>query len=294
MTLLLILSRAIHFGSSLVLLGAFAVRLLVETPTTDDGRGTKRLAILCLAGAAGSGAIWFWGAVAGMSGSGLAASLSPQLLGMVLTQTSPGHVWMFRGVIGLVLGFVLAVPARPWTWCAGGALAAALVASLAWLGHAGASGGLQRPFMLAGDLAHLIAAGLWPAGLLPFGLCLRRQMKAGILSAARAAVRRFSAMSLITVAVLAASGVVNACFLVGSFHALAATNYGRLLVIKVVLFASAASLGAWNLLMHKPRLEIAPESLKATARNVWIEVALGILIVFVVAIMGTMPPASSL
>jgi len=119
-------------------------------------------------------------------------------------------------------------------------------------------------------------------------------MKAGILSAARAAVRRFSAMSLITVAVLAASGVVNACFLVGSFHALAATNYGRLLVIKVVLFASAASLGAWNLLMHKPRLEIAPESLKATARNVWIEVALGILIVFVVAIMGTMPPASSL
>jgi len=99
-------------------------------------------------------------------------------------------------------------------------------------------------------------------------------------------------MSLVTVAVLAASGVVNACFLVGSFHALVTSNYGRLLIIKVALFAMAVGFGAWNLLMHKPRLETSPEALNAMARKVWLEFTLGTLIVLVVAIMGTLPPAS--
>ena len=85
--------------------------------------------------------------------------------------------------------------------------------------------------------------------------------------------------------------MVNACFLVGSFHALVTSNYGRLLIIKVALFAITVALGASNLLMHKPRLETAPEALNAMASKVWLEFALGTLIVLVVAIMGTLPPA---
>jgi len=289
---LLILSRAIHFGSCLLLLSVFAVRLLVETAATDDSRAARRLAGLCLAAAAGSGFVWFWVAIAGMSGSGLLESLSPQLFRMVLIETAPGNVWIVRCAIGVAFGVLLCFPLRGWSWRGGAVLAAVLVGSLTWLGHAGASEDVRRPWMLSADVAHLLAAGVWPAGLLPFALLLKQYIRAGLLPAARAAATRFSAMSLITVAVLASSGAVNACFLVGSFRGLATSEYGRLLIIKVALFAMAVAFGARNLLVHKARLDIAPEALDAMARNVWIEVALGTLIVFVVAILGTLPPAS--
>ena len=294
MTLLLILSRAIHFGSCLLLLGFIAVRLLVESPAATDLSASRRLSrqcMVCLFAAAGSGFLWLWEAIAGMSDSGLLESLNPSLFGMVLTQTTPGQIWIVRCVLAAALLLLLVFSHPRWTWIAAAILAAALVTSLAWLGHAGASEDGHRPWMLACDVAHLLAAGVWPAGLLPFALLLRRLMKVGSLPAARAAARKFSAMSLVTVAVLAASGVVNASFLVGSFHALVTSNYGRLLIIKVALFAITVALGASNLLMHKPRLETAPEALNAMASKVWLEFALGTLIVLVVAIMGTLPPA---
>ena len=290
---LLILSRAIHFGSCLMLLSIFAVRLVVERPSADNGRSARMLAGVCLALAAASGCVWFWVAAAGMNGSGLKDSLNLPLFQMILEQTPPGHVWLIRSAIATLLAVLLCIPRGPWRWWLGAPLAATFTASLAWLGHAGAGEDGQRAVMLTADVFHLLAASLWPAGLLPFALLLRREINAGTQPAAHAAARRFSATSLITVAVLAASGSVNAFFLVGSFHALVSTDYGRLLILKLALFAVAAKLGAWNLIVHKPALDIDSGALAAIARNVWIEAALGALIVLIVAILGTLPPGSS-
>jgi len=292
MSELLILSRAVHIGSCLVLLAIYAVRLLIERPAVESVGQARGLAGLCLAGAAVSGFLWFWVAVAGMSGSGMLESLSPQLFRMVIEQTPPGHVWAFRVGAGALLVVVLCIPRGAWRWRLGGALAAVIVGSLAWLGHAGAGEDGRLSWMLAGDILHLLAAGLWPAGLAPFALLLRRRIKAGELAAARIAVRRFSAMSLATVAVLAASGMVNAWFLVGSFHALVESDYGRLLVAKLALFFIALAFGGWNLLVHKPRIETTTGALHSIERKVWLEAALGALIVVVVAIMGTLPPGA--
>ena len=276
-----------------MLLSVFAVRLLVERPAAEDRPAARWLAGLCLAVAAGSGFLWLWAAAAGMSGSALKDALNLQLFTIVIEQTPPGHVWVVRCAIGVLLGVTLCFARRRWTWWIAALLAAAFTGSIAWLGHAGASEGARRSLMLTPDVAHLLAVSAWPAGLLPFALLLMRQMKAGALKDAYVAARRFSAMSLGAVGVIVASGMVNAYFLVGSFHALAATDYGRLLIVKLSLFATAAALGAWNLLVHEPHLETSPEALGAMARKVWIEVALGTLIVLVVAIMGTLPPGSS-
>jgi putative copper resistance protein D len=228
-----------------------------------------------------------------MYGSGLKDALNVQLFQTVLEQTPPGQVWIVRSGIGVALGFLLCFPRGQWRWWLGALLAAAFTGSLTWLGHAGAGEDRQRVVMLTADVFHLMAASFWPAGLLPFALLLRRTIKAGALPAAYAAARRFSAMSLITVSVLAASGLVNAYFLVGSFHALLATDYGRLLMLKLAFFAAAATLGAWNLLVHEPRIETTPGALGSMARKVWIEAALGAFIILVVAILGTLPPGSS-
>ncbi|HEX4084092.1 MAG TPA: CopD family protein [Chthoniobacteraceae bacterium] len=277
---LLILSRAVHFGSCLLLLALFVVRRLIE-----PGAGVNPRAVgACLAVAAGSGFLWFWVSVAGMSGGGLMDSLNRDLFQMVVTQTLPGEVWLFRAGVAAVLAVILCIrPIRGW----GIVPAVIFVGSIAWLGHAGAGSDTRRPWMLAADVAHLLAASLWPAGLLPFALLLKQQIKAGAWEKADVAARRFSAMSLVSVSVLAATGSVNAWFLVGSFHGLVAFPYGRLLILKLTFFAAAVALGSRNLLIHKPRREMV-----AMARKVWAETALGALAVAVVAIMGTLPPSA--
>ena len=87
---LLILSRAIHFGSCLVLLSIFAVRLLVERPRADESGSPRKLAALCLALAACSGFLWFWAAAAGMNGSSLKASLNADCDGQAGLQQLAG------------------------------------------------------------------------------------------------------------------------------------------------------------------------------------------------------------
>jgi putative copper resistance protein D len=293
MYLLLVLSRAIHFGSCLVLLSIFAVRLLVERPAARDGRSARRLAWVCLAAAAGSGFLWLWASAAGMSGTSLGDALNLQLFQLVLEQTPPGQVWVVRFGIGVVLGVTLCFATRMWVWLLAAVLAVGFTGSIAWLGHAGAGEDGRRSVMLTADVAHLLAVSVWPAGLAPFALLLRRRMKAGSLAAAYVAARRFSAMSLAAVAVIASSGLVNAYFLVGSFPALTGTDYGRLLMVKLSLFGAAAILGGWNLLVHEPRIEADPGALGAMRLKVWVEVALGTLIVGVVAILGTLAPGSS-
>ncbi len=291
---LLILSRAIHFGSCLVLLSVFAVRLLIERPAAKDRPAARWLAGGCLAVAAGSGFLWLWASVAGMSGAGLRGSLNPHLFALVLEQTPPGQVWVARAGIGLFLGVTLCFARHRWVWLVAALLGAAFTGSISWLGHAGASEEGRRVVMLTADVTHLLAVSAWPAGLVPFALLLRRHIREGSPGAAYVAARRFTAMSLAAVATIAASGSVNAFFVVGSFHALAATEYGRMLVVKLLLFVTAVVLGAFNLLVHEPRLESTPDALGAMAGKVWIEVAFGTLIVVVVAILGTLAPGSAI
>ena len=270
----------------------------------------RRLLVVCLVGAVASGLLWYWLSIAGMSGSSLSEALQPGLFWMVLTQTQPGHVWAVRAGFAVVLAIALfLLPRAPREWksvpaapllCAGSATA--LTASLAWLGHAGAGEGPNQNLQLAGDLLHLLAAGIWPAGLVPFALFLRCFLQArdpASLETAGAGTRRFSALSLATVAVLTLSGVVNSYFLVGSLPALVSTEYGRLLMLKLALFAATIGIGAWNLILTPRTVPDDGPSLGGTedaalskiVRNVLIEIGLVTIILLVVGLLGISAPA---
>ncbi|HUB87720.1 MAG TPA: CopD family protein, partial [Verrucomicrobiae bacterium] len=171
--------------------------------------------------------------------------------------------------------------------------AGALLGSLAWAGH----GQEDSVWHLVADILHLLIAGIWPAGLLPFALLLRKLRRTSE-PAIVPLVRRFSAWSLFGAAVLAASGLVNAWFLVGSFSNLVGQVYGRWLLAKIILFAAAVSIGAVNLLRLKPRLSTESPQTKnfeATAAqlqfNVRMELFLATAVIVIVAILGILPPA---
>ena len=319
--MLLIITRAVHIGACMILLSLFAFEILVARPAlreTDRSASPhmevlreqfRLLAVWSGFAAIASGIVWFWIVLAQMTGSSLWEMPNIDSIDVTITQTQFGILWTWR--LGLMLLFTIAnLFARRkrraflWSSCAwqyaGLIIATTLLASITWAGHAGATIGAERPIHLTVDSAHLIAAGLWPGGLLPLTLVLVqacRSSELSLLLAAGAITRRFSALSLLVVAALAATGLTNSYFLVGSLRALVTTGYGRLLMLKVLLFVIMIGFGACNLLRFKPQLALANEQnakqrdvLRKLMRNVIAELCIGTLIVIIVGALGATPP----
>jgi putative copper resistance protein D len=301
-----ILARAVHFGACLLFFGLFAfdrfaaVSIAARLPP-ETARYWRLLvrwsSLVALPIILLSGMIWFALAAGTMSGE----PLQIDVWKIVWTQTQFGTVWQFRlafwlvaAVAAMLLWFFQSRPATrlALTWVElffGGCL----LGSLAWAGH----GQESSRWHLFADSLHLLVAGFWPAGLLPFALLLnklRRTSEAAQWSLVVLLVRRFSAISLGSVALLVATGLVNSWFLVGSIENLFQQPYGRWLLAKIILFLLAVAIGAVNLLRLKPRLVVGEMPGPTAARlqlNVWLELMLGALIIFVVAILGILPPA---
>ena len=103
-------------------------------------------------------------------------------------------------------------------------------------------------------------------------------------------------MGIAIVVALLATGIVNSWILVGSLDALFATGYGRLLIVKITLFAVMLSFAAANRFWLTPRLalplgETQRDALGRLTHNSAIELALALIIFAIVGILGTMHPA---
>jgi putative copper resistance protein D len=319
--MLIVISRAVHIGACLILLSLFAFDMLIATPALRqvDRSALKHmealreqfrlLAVWSGLAAIASGIVWFWIVLARMTGTSLWEMSGIDSLDVAITRTQFGRLWSWR--LALMLLFTIAnlfasqkcrnVLWRSRAWqCVGAIIATTLLGFPAWAGHAGATLGAERPIHLTADAAHLIAAGLWPGGLLPLALLLVqacRSSEPSLLLAAGAITRRFSASSLLVVGALAATGLTNSYFLVGSLPALVTTTYGRLLMMKLFLFSIMIGFGACNLLRFKPQLALANEqnakqtdALRKLMRNVIVELCLGTLIVLIVGALGATPP----
>jgi copper transport protein len=123
------------------------------------------------------------------------------------------------------------------------ALRAAEVAALGLLvapalaGHALAN---DRPIALAfpADLIHTAAASFWIGGVLWLGLLATRDRDFAATG------RRFAALAVGSVGVLGMSGVARAAAELTSVDEVTSTSYGRLLVLKTVLFVALLAIGA--------------------------------------------------
>jgi copper resistance protein D len=308
----LVLARAVHFASCLLLFGVCAFDRLVAAfsfANSDNEaadywkRRVKRFGIILAPVILVSGIAWFVLVAASMGGVPLPPALQSKLLGTVWSQTQFGTVCKWRLIFWLMsasaaaLSLFKTAPQKSLVWIQWGC-GTLLLGSLAWAGH----GSEDSHWHLLADVFHLLMAGIWPAGLVPFLLLLsqlRRGSEPKRWGSIAALVRRFSALSLAVAAVLALTGFVNAWFLVGSVSNLFGQMYGRWLLAKIVLFGIAIVIGALNLLRLKPRLLAEGTGLKkseATAAqlefNVKMELLLGTAIVVVVAVLGILPPAN--
>jgi copper resistance protein D len=303
----LILTRAVHFGACLLFFGAFVFDRYTAACLDGQQSGIAeywktRLRVISwilLPVIFASGIAWF--ALVAMTMSG--RPLQAEILKIVWMQTQFGSVAKIR-LVFMSAAVVLACfqkssfPVRRFAACVQTLAAGCLLGSLAWAGH----GQEDSRWHLLADVMHLLAAGVWPAGLLPLLLLLRtarRIARPQDWPSMALLVSRFSAISVITVVVLSLTGTVNALYLVGTFSNLIETPYGRWLLAKMIFFCLALAIAAVNLLRLTPRLHaerLAPEkAMTSTSQlqsHVRFELILGSGILAAVAVLGILPPAS--
>jgi copper resistance protein D len=307
--------RWVHYAATIALAGAFAFGCLVAGPAFGRaatnptaavhlrrrflGLGWTSLGLTLV-----SGIGWLFGVASAMSGEPLRTVWVQGVLVPVLTQTRFGEVWLLRFWLAVVVAVCLAMQHRERNWASGLAawvgliIAAPLLAGLAWAGHGAATPGTPGKLHLAGDILHLLAAGLWLGTLPPFALLLaeaRRIGGAGWTAIGRTATRRFSGVAIASVAVLFGSGLVNTWFLAGTVPALIGTEYGRLLLAKIAIFLVMVLIAAVNLFRLTPRLVAASGSAIAPTfgqlrRNAWLEAGCGLAVLAIVAVLGILPP----
>ena len=304
----LIITRAIHFAATAIMTGTLVFQALVAEPALHSGeavatavrRQILRVAWIGLAVTAASGAIWVLLEAAAMSGLPFSEAITGEVLSTVVNETQFGLVVEIRVVLVILLAACLAydrlAPAR---WLAL-ASALGLVAAIAWTGHAGSTVGEMGSLHLAADALHLIASAAWIGSLVPIALLLaatQRYHNESWARLARDATKRFSTLGIASVATVFGSGIVNAWILVGSVNGLIATQYGRLLMLKIALFAAMVAFATVNRLWWTPRLALPSgsatqrEALGRLTRNSVIEIALALMIFAIVGVLGTLHPA---
>lgn len=222
------------------------------------------------------------------------AQVDPAAIRMMVTDTPMGQAWVVRmiclaGLLGLML-------IRHRAFAVASLLGGFALASLAWTGHGAAGEGNAGTFQLVADIAHMLAAAAWIGALVGLGAMVFGN---GDLTTAYAALDQFSRAGSIIVGFVFASGLVNSAYLVGVSHLvdLPASLYGRLLIVKLVLFTGMLVVAALNRFRLTPALAplagVAP-SFSALRLSLSLEAGAAIAILALVAWIGTLQPPMSM
>ncbi len=308
----LVSARAIHFAATIVAAGVVFFQFLIAEPalakahdalSSAPERLRHRFAWLTwtsLLVAVLSGAIWLGLLAADLYDAPAGEVWRDGGVWTVASETRFGQVLLGRLALAITLALTMFSAAAPSHRRRLGVVAVILAAGFliapAWTGHAGAATGRAGQFNLGADALHLLAAGAWVGGLPPLAMLLaaaRRAKEPDWTTVTVTAVHRFSRLGILCVGSLLASALVNTWYDVGTLDALAATNYGRLVVLKLGLFAIMVALASINRFHLTPRLAAAGAA-RRLQRNTIAEALLGFAAVAAVGFLGAMAPASHL
>ena len=185
---------------------------------------------------------------------GLDEPVTLELVRVVGLDSRWGGRWQPQAGLAALAALAMLVwrrqPRAGW-WIAAAAVAGAWM-TLPSTGHAMS---LDTRVPWFAQVVHGIAAGVWVgalAGLVVMAAGSARQPGGDGRVADLA--RRFSRVAQAAVGAIALSGLVTAFLYVGSIANLRATGYGRVLLLKVVLFLATGCVGACNWRILLPRL----------------------------------------
>jgi putative copper resistance protein D len=206
-------------------------------------------------------------------GGDLAAIANAGLRDIVLhSSLAEAFAWRACGLLLLIIGFAL--PARSGQLIS---LLGALLLLIAFTRTGHATTHSPRFLLAALLLSHIATVAFWFGSLLP----LRRVATREPPTAAARIVETFSRLALWLVPLLAVAGIALAILLLQDWSNLA-TPYGRLVLLKVVLFSVLMMLAALNRRRYGPALASGvPRAATAFSRVVLAE------FILIAAVLGT-------
>lgn len=263
------LARFAVFVGLAVLIGASAFLAFVW----PAGRGVARAArVVWIAWAVALGLTLVGFALQGSYAGGLPLgdALKPSLWSDV-GNTRFGHVWLARtGMLLLAIpllrrllpqrGPVSEHPLPQWWLPAWALLVLGLAATPGLAGHAAA--GPLVPLALVTDTLHVGAVGLWLGGLVVLLVALLPVADERTL---REMIPRYSAYALAAVGVIVATGVFQTFRQVNRIGSLLDTDYGRLLLIKILVFLGLMVVAAFSRDVVNRRWRVPSEVVHAPA-----------------------------
>jgi len=249
----------------------------------------RRLALVTSLIALVSAIVWLGLEAASMAGD-WSDAFDPGAIGAVLTDTEFGHAWAAHLVLAAALVAVVVSGPRE-RWAATLLASAALLASLGLVDHAAMQTGAEGVLHRANDAVHLLAAGAWIGGLVPFAMCLSAYERDELRKDAVQAMTGFSFWGQLIVAGVVLTGVVNIALTSGHPPIPPTTPYRALLVAKLLIVAVMISLAVFNRFILAPRLKESATALAALRATSAAEIALGCVVVALVSVFGLLDPA---
>lgn len=181
-----------------------------------------------------------------------------------LGQTRYGKLWLLRA--GLLFGLALVLPACGWWYMKrrqvegliAWVLSIAVAIPFSLIAHASAQPG-GRTFAIVADAVHLLASAAWFGGIalllivvLPELRPLSDDDRRHVL---RSLLPRFTIMALSAMAIIGITGFYAGWLQVGNLAALTSTDYGRALIVKLVVLLGILLLAAINLFIIERRID---------------------------------------
>jgi putative copper resistance protein D len=218
------------------------------------------------------------------------AATDPDAIGAVLTDTAFGRAWATHLVLAAALVPVVAFGPSA-RWAATSLVSAAVLASLGLVGHAAMQSGAEGVLHRTNHAVHLVAAGAWIGGLVPFAMCLRAYERDDLRKDAVRAMAGFSFWGQLIVATIVLTGVVNIALTSHRAPIPPTTPYRALLVAKLVIVAIMILLALFNRFVLAPRLKASANALTTLHATSAAEVALGCVVIALVSVFALLDPA---
>ena len=287
----LALCRFAHFLAAMLAFGMSAYLWLYapERLRLALSPVVRRLALIASLGALITAVAWLALESASMADD-WSAAIDPEAIGAVLTDTAFGHAWAAHLILAAALvAVVIFEPSA--RWVATAVASAALLASLGLVGHAAVQTGAEGILHRVNHAVHLLTAGAWIGGLVPFAMCLSAYRRDDLRKDAVRAMMSFSFWGQFIVAAIVLSGAVNIALTSGRAPIPPTTPYRALLVAKIIIVGIMIALAIVNRYVLAPRLKSSATALAALRLTSAAEVALGCVVIALVSVFALLDPA---
>jgi putative copper resistance protein D len=281
--------RAVHLLALMPILGSEALHFIfARSPAgASASRQPARWPLIAAVVALLTAILWLDLTAATMSGDS-ASLFDPSVIWAVLTQTFFGEVFVARFVALVALVSTIAV-ARASKAGVPLALSALALVAISLTSHAAASGHAEfMTLRTANDALHLLCASFWIGGLVVLLPMAFAKEKTALLVQS---LRVFSRWAMAAVAVLVATGSLNAYLILFADQGRWSLTYISLLAAKITLAALMVAIALANRFGLLVGIEKGETSAKETlALSVVAELALGIVIVGIAGLLGISAP----